>query len=363
MHILVINAGSSSLKWQLFQNELLLRDELIERWDPATGFDDIVGAVADGPTIDAVGHRVVHGGPLLRDPTVITDDVVRYLETTIDLAPLHQPPALAGIAAAREAFPDATHIACFDTGFHKTIGAAAATYAIPAEWNERWQLRRYGFHGLSHGYAFAAGADLAGISRYSRILTAHLGSGASLCAVRGAQSVDTTMGFTPLEGLVMATRSGSVDPGLVLWLLQHTELSVDEVLNGLEHSAGLAGLSGTGGDLRDVLAEIQGGSPDAQLAWEVFNHRLLTLSGQMIASMGGLDLIVFTGGIGEHRPLVRTALGSGLDFLGVVIDEAANNAVDGDAVISAADSKVAVVVVAAREDLQIVRNMRELLGT
>lgn len=362
MRVLVVNAGSSSLKWQLFDGDELLRDENVQRWDSAAGLDDVIEAVESLGGVDAVGHRVVHGGPRLRESTVIDDDVVEYLATTIDLAPLHQPPSLAGIVAARAAFPQAVHVACFDTSFHETLSAAAYTYALPAEWNSRWSLRRYGFHGLSHAYAFEAGARLAHVDPNSRILTAHLGAGASLCAISSGRSMDTTMGFTPLEGLVMRTRSGDVDPGLILWLLEHTALTTDEVFDALEQSSGLAGLSGTSGDMRDVIAGMQEGSDAARLAWAVFNHRLAGLAGQMVTSMGGIDLVVFTGGVGEHQPRVRSALCDALGFLGVTIDEALNEAAVGDAVISGVSSRVAAAVVTAREDLQIVREVHAVLA-
>ncbi len=362
MRTLVINAGSSSLKWQLFDGEELLFDENLQRWTPEDGFGSAVTAVESVGGVDAVGHRVVHGGPTLREPTVIDDDVVAYLKTTVDLAPLHQPPALAGIAAARSAFPEAVQVACFDTAFHKTLSRAASTYALPKEWNERWGLRRYGFHGLSHAYAFGAGAALAGVSPDARILTAHLGAGASLCAILGGESVDTTMGFTPLEGLVMVTRSGTVDPGLMLWLLDHTEISVDELSDTMEHAAGLAGLSGTSGDIRDVVAAMEAGDESSATAWEVYNHRLASLAGQMITSMGGIDLLVFTGGIGEHQAEVRTSLAGSLDFLGLQLDQDRNAAAQSDALISAPGSRVAAAVITAREDLQIVREVRQLVG-
>lgn len=363
MRVLVLNAGSSSLKWQLFDGEELVRAENIQRWDPTTGFIEVVAAVDDFGGVDVVGHRVVHGGPELTSATLVDDAVLEYLATTVDLAPLHQPPAIAGIKAARDAFPQARQVACFDTSFHSAMAPAAYTYALPAQWNSNWKLRRYGFHGLSHAYAFAAGAGLTNVDPNSRILTAHLGAGASLCAVSSGRSIDTTMGFTPLEGLVMATRSGNVDPGLVLWLLRNTDLSVDEVFSGLERSSGLAGLSGTSGDIRDVAKAMATGDDSARLAWAVFNHRLAGLAGQMITSMGGVDLIVFTGGVGEHKELVRSGLGDALNFLGVSIDERLNTAVDGDAVITGANSSVQVAVVVAREDLQIVREVHELLDS
>ena len=364
MRILVINAGSSSLKWQYFDGDQLVIDENIQRWNPADGFDEIVEAVTAAGGVDAVGPRVVHGGPKLRETTVIDDDVVAYLKTTVDLAPLHQPQAIAGIEIARAAFPDAVQVACFDTAFHRTLSAAASTYALPKEWNERWQLRRYGFHGLSHAYAFEAGAQLAGVpAAESRILTAHLGAGASLCAIRDGKSVATTMGFTPLEGLVMVTRSGTVDPGLMLWLLEHADLTREELSDAMEHASGLAGLSGTSGDVRDVVAGVDAGDPAALTAWEVFNHQLAAFAGQMIVAMGGIDLLVFTGGIGEHQQRVRAELSASLGFLGVKLDSAANDVASGDAVISADNSRVPVVVVTAREDLQIVHEVERVMVT
>lgn len=363
MRTLVINAGSSSLKWQLFDGEELLFDDNIQRWKPSDGFAGAVAAVATVGGVDAVGHRVVHGGPKLREPTIIDDSVVAYLETTVDLAPLHQPPALAGIAAARAAFPEAVQVACFDTAFHQTLSRAASTYALPKAWNERWALRRYGFHGLSHAYAFGAGAELAGVTPDARILTAHLGAGASLCAIHDSKSVDTTMGFTPLEGLVMVTRSGTVDPGLMLWLLDHTELSPHELSDAMEHKSGLAGLSGTSGDIRDVVAAMEAGDDGATTAWEVYNHRLAALAGQMITAIGGIDLLVFTGGIGEHQPAVRASLAKLLGFLGVELDDARNGAAQSDALISSPESAVSAAVVTAREDLQIVREVRQLVDT
>ncbi len=363
MRILVINAGSSSLKWQYFGDSELLTQGNVERWSPGDGFGVALSEVEARGGVDAVGHRVVHGGPRLSASTVIDDDVVNYLKTTIDLAPLHQPPAIAGIEAAREAFPHATQIACFDTSFHNTMSAAASTYALPKSWNERWGLRRYGFHGLSHAYAFRAGAQLAGIDPdEARILSAHLGAGASLCAVKDGGSVDTTMGFTPLEGLVMMTRSGTVDPGLLLWLLENTEVTLAELSDTLEHSSGLAGLTGTSGDIRDVIAAADAGDAEATTAWQVYNHRLAGLAGQMITAMGGLDLLVFTGGIGEHQSGVRAELSSALGFLGVDLEGRANASVQGDAIISSSDSRIPVAVVSAREDLEIVNEVQMIIA-
>ncbi len=363
MRVLVVNAGSSSLKLQILDDHQLVVDLNLQRWSPADGFEPIRSALAGHEHIDAVGHRVVHGGQMYVESTVITDEVITNLESIQDLAPLHLPPALAAIEAARQLLPDLTHVACFDTAFHRSIPAAAATYALPREWNKKWGLRRYGFHGLSHAYACAKGAELLDrpLSEL-RIVTAHLGAGASLTAIDGGQSVDTTMGFTPLEGLVMATRSGSVDPGLVLWLQRNAHYSLDEITDRLEHGSGLAGLSGTSGDLRDVVALAEAGEPDAVLALAVYHHRLATLTGSMITSMGGIDMVVFTGGIGEHSELVRRSLAKSLQFLGANIDELSNTANGTDRLVSTTESTVALAVVQAREDIQIADEVAQLLA-
>ena len=302
---------------------------------------------------DAVGHRVVHGGPDLREATVLDESVLATIEAVTPLAPLHQPRALAGIRAVRAALPDVPAVACFDTAFHATLPPAPATYALPEDWRRRWPLRRFGFHGLSHEYAVRRAAELMG-GPARRVVTCHLGAGASLCAVLDGRSVDTTMGFTPLEGLVMNTRSGSVDPGLVLWLINEAGLAPAEVAEGLERHAGLAGLSGTSGDLREI------GS--GTLAFDVYVHRLRREIAAMVAALGGLDALVFTGGVGEHQPAVRAAAGAGLGFLGVEVDPHRNAATESDGEIGAAGAPVRTLVVTAREDLEISRQVRERLG-
>jgi len=362
MRILVVNAGSSSLKLQILDGDELVVDVNLQRWTPTAGFEAIRDALVGHDPIHAVGHRVVHGGSEYEQATLITDDVVADLTATIDLALLHQPPALAAIAATRELLPEAPQVACFDTAFHRSVSAAAATYALPREWNKRWGLRRYGFHGLSHAYASTKAAQLVGAEASSlKIITAHLGAGASLAAIKDGQSIDTTMGFTPLEGLVMATRSGNVDPGLVLWLQRNAGLSLDDLAHSLAHNSGLAGLSGTGGDLRDVLARVEAGDQDAQLAIDVYHHRLASLTGSMVTSLRGLDLLVFTGGIGENSALVRAELARSLAFLGVEIDEEANATNGMDRVITVPTSTVTIVVVQAREDLQIASEVTAVL--
>jgi acetate kinase len=256
-------------------------------------------------------------------------------------------------------------VACFDTAFHAGMPAAAARYALPADWTARFGLRRYGFHGLSHAYASRRAAAMAGRELAElRIVSCHLGGGASLAAIAGGRSVDTTMGFTPLEGLVMATRSGSVDPGLLMWLLQHGSLSVAEVSAGLEQESGLAGLAelpGKSGDMRDVLAAADAGSEAAQLAIAVYLHRLRREIAAMAAAMDGTDFLVFTGGVGEHAPTIRAAAAEGLGFLGVRLDAGRNEAT-ADAEIGDPGARVRVLVITAREDIEVARQVRELLA-
>ena len=269
--------------------------------------------------------------------------------------------AVAAIRAVQAALPDVPAVACFDTAFHASLPPAAATYALPRQWTARWGLRRYGFHGLSHSYAARRARELVAADESARTVTCHLGAGASLCAVQDGRSVDTTMGFTPLEGLVMATRSGSVDPGLVLWLVNEAGLGAAEVGRMLEGASGLAGLSGTSGDAREVLTRAREGDQPAVLAFAVYVHRLRREIAAMVAALGGLDVLVFTGGVGEHSPPVRAAAAAGLGFLGVALDGAANDATTADGEIGAPDAGARTVVVTAREDLEIARQTRAAL--
>lgn len=312
--------------------------------------------------IDAVGHRIVHGGTEFVEPVVIDDDVVQRLEALTDLAPLHQPKSLRGLELVGKAMPGVPAVACFDTAFHAHIPTVAATYALPREWRRRWSLRRFGFHGLSHAYASRRAAELAGVPVDGlRVVTCHLGAGASLAAVLGGVSVDTTMGFTPLDGLVMATRSGSVDPGLILWLAEHMGMPPSELASTLEHRSGLLGLAGTG-DMKAVLEAEAAGDEDARLAVEVYLHRLRGEIARMAAALGGLDVLVFTGGVGERSAPIRARAADGLGFLGIGLDRARNTAPELDADISSSDAVVSTFVVAAREDLEIARGVRSALA-
>jgi acetate kinase len=356
MRILVVNAGSSSLKLSLLgdSNETLAEHDL-EGTGGKIDLAALEAAVGEAGEIDAVGHRVVHGGPRFAGPIRLDDEVEAYLRSLIDLAPLHQKPALEAIDAVRRQLPSVPAIACFDTAFHHRMPAAAATYAIPLEWRERWSIRRYGFHGLSHAYAAQRAAELVGEPLGAlRIVSCHLGSGSSLAAIRGGRSVDTTMGFTPLEGLVMGTRAGSVDPGLILWLIRNSGLDADAVNEGLEKHSGLLALAGTA-DMREVLAAGGGAALD------VYLHRLRALIAAMAAALDGLELLVFTGGIGEHAAPIRSGASAGLGFLGVAVDDSLNQG-SGDREITRRGAAVRTLVVAAREDLEIARQVRELLN-
>jgi acetate kinase len=361
--VVVVNAGSSTLKIRLLGRSGLPEDSFdLDPWDGGADHPELADFLTSVAGAEVVGHRVVHGGSKFKEAAVISDEVVAAIADLTDLAPLHQPRALAGIQAARRALPDVPHVACFDTAFHARMPDAAARYALPEDWTRQFGLRRYGFHGLSHSYAVRRAADMLGADAAAlRVVTCHLGAGASLAAVAGGRSVDTTMGFTPLEGLVMATRSGSVDPGLITWLLQRGKLGLDDLATGLEKSAGLAGVAGIpSGDMREVLTAADAGDEAARLALDVYVHRLRREIAAMAAAMNGLDVLVFTGGVGEHSPRVRAAAADGLKFLGVSVDPA-QDSVSADADISGS-GPVRVLVVTAREDIEIARQSRAVLA-
>jgi acetate kinase len=362
--VLVVNAGSSSLKLAVLSSD----DAVLGRASlgpvDTLGDGELEAAVAGLGRFDAVGHRIVHGGPDLTSPVLVDASARSRLAALCDLAPLHQPASLAALDAVCRLAPDVPAVACFDTAFHATLPAAAATYAVPAEWRDRLGVRRYGFHGLSHAHASRRASEMVdgGADPEFRAVTCHLGAGASLAAVRGGRSVDTTMGFTPLEGLVMATRSGSVDPGMVTWLLDRAGLSAGEVADALEHRSGLTALAGTG-DVSRLVDDAAGGSAPAALALDVYVHRLRAGIAAMAAALGGLDALVFTGGVGENVPFVRSEAVAGLAFLGVAVDDALDEPeLELDADVSSPGSPARTLVVAAREDLEIARGVRAVLG-
>jgi acetate kinase len=364
VQILVVNVGSSSVKLRLLNDaDGLLATKDLPRLDDRGMRDALKAFFDENRLIDAVGHRVVHGGSAFSQPVLLNANIDAALETLSALAPLHNPPSLAAIEVLRLLRPNLPQVACFDTAFHADMPAKATTYAVPRAWRERWDIRRFGFHGLSHAWASRRAGELLGPGREQlRLVTAHLGSGASLAAVAFGRSVDTTMGFTPMEGLVMATRSGSVDPGLLLWVQRQGDLSPADVEVALEHNSGLRGLWGESGDLRRVVAAADAGDETAVLAYEVYVYRIRTSIAAMSAAMEGLDGLVFTGGAGEASSRLRADACAALGFLGLTVAGASNATISGDGLVSESGATPAVLVVSAREDLEIARHVRELLA-
>jgi acetate kinase len=365
MRVLVVNAGSSSLKLTLLggEDETLASRELAAP-RARVAEEELRAALGDGlGDADAVGHRVVHGGERFREAVRVDGAVAEELRALGELAPLHQAKSLAALEAVSAVLPGVPAVACFDTAFHSTLAPAAATYALPVQWRSRWGLRRFGFHGLSHAWVARRAPELLGRGAQGlRLVSCHLGAGASLCAIRDGRSVDTTMGFTPLEGLVMATRSGDVDPGLLLWLLERGELGAEAMSHALEHESGLLGLTGTA-DMREVLARASSGDERATLGLETYLHRLAAGIAAMAAALGGIDALAFTGGVGEAASAVRARAVAALGFLGVEIDTARNGRTDADREIGADGAAARTLVLRAREDLEIARQVRELLST
>jgi len=371
--ILIVNPGSSSLKLTVVDpDDRVLASETLGHVEGQVEEHAIAEVLDRLPATSAAGIRVVHGGAVFQRPVRVDEKVIDALGAMADLAPLHNPPAVSAMRALRKARPDMPVVACFDTAFHAGIPPAAATYAVPYHWLTDWGIRRFGFHGLSHAYAARRAAQL--LDRPAAelaLVTCHLGAGASLAAVQGGRSIDTTMGYTPMEGLVMATRSGTVDPGVLLWVMRHHGISVAVLERTLDRESGIAGLSGEPhGDLRAVLAAA-GGEPDqvmdidpdrARLAVDVYLHRLRGGIAAMVAALGRLDAVVFTGGVGEASSTVRSRAVAGLGFLGLAVDEAADVASDGDGDVSAPGAAAKTLVVKAREDLQIVLEVRRVLA-
>ena len=392
MKILVCNSGSSSLKFSFFEaeEELLLAEGSID-WttrptrlvfrrpslpeirkeldlrDHSEAIARILDDLLTGPSapllgindVHAVGHRVVHGGRRYTTAVRITPEVKCTISELSELAPLHNPAALEGIRAIEEILPSVRQVAAFDTGFHATLPAAASTYAVPQKWTSDWAVHRYGFHGLSHAYCASRAAEMLD-RKDMRVVIAHLGNGASLSAVRNGLCVDTSMGFTPLEGLVMGTRSGSVDPGLLIYLLRRKGLTPEQLDHALNYESGLLGMSGTSPDMRRIL-ELSSHSPDARLALEVYVHRLKQTIGAMAATLGGVDALVFTAGVGENSARVRELACANLGHLGLELDLEANRGCNPDADVALPGSRGRILVIVTNEDLNIMRQTRELL--
>lgn len=357
--VLVLNTGSSSLKWTVLGADKAVlaggRDPWVAK-DAAARADQIRAALGRTPAFDIAGHRVVHGGTRFREAVVIDESVRHELDRLSDLDPEHMRASLAGIDAVGAAFPRVPQVATFDTAFHATLPEAAAGYALPFEWTERWGLRRFGFHGLSVAYAVDRARELVGRAP-SRLIVCHLGSGCSVTAVENGRSIDTSMGFSPLEGLMMASRSGSIDPGLLLYLQERCGVGIAELRETLTSRSGLRGVSGVSGDLRQILEAADAGSPRARLAYERFVLSLRRALGAAAGVLGGVDAVVFTGGIGENCAPVRRDATNALEFAGLELDEKANASSNVDQDVSAPGSRVRVLIIRSREDLAILKDV------
>jgi acetate kinase len=396
MNILVINSGSSSVKYKLFdvKGEQELAKGIVERiglkrssllhqtvgkkelklskdipdHDAAIKLaldfltDKEHGAIRDTSEIAAVGHRVVHGGEEFSGSVIITGRVIKAIKSHFNIAPLHNPPNLLGIRVAQKLLPNVKHVAVFDTAFHQTIPASAYLYAIPYNFYKNDKIRKYGFHGTSHKYVALRSAEILNkpVAKLN-LITAHLGNGCSITAVKNGKSVNTSMGFTPLEGLVMGTRSGDIDPAVVFYLIRKKKLSVDEVDNLLNKKSGLLGMSEISSDMRDVYNGVKKGNEKATLAFEVFVDRIQKYIGSYIVAMDGVDAIIFTAGIGENHVPTRSAVCEKLSFLGVKIDQKKNNSPIKEKIITTDDSKVKVLVVPTNEELMIAHETHQLM--
>jgi acetate kinase len=389
MNVLVINAGSSSIKYKLYQMEYesVLAEGTIDRIGASgsnlihkplgkaeikiessipnyeTALDMVMsalthsdyGVIESAKDIYAVGHRVVHGGEKISSSVLITDEIEEIIRDCSDLAPLHNPPNMMGIQACKKLLPNIPQVAVFDTAFHRTIPEEAYLYAIPYRLYEEYSIRRYGFHGTSHRYVANISAEVLGQPLEAlRIVTCHLGNGCSMTAVKEGKSIDTSMGFTPLEGLIMGTRSGDIDPAIVFYLTERVGLAVQEINSMLNRESGLIGLSGISRDMRDILKSASEGNKRAITTIKCFTYRIKKYIGAYAFSMGGLDAIVFTAGIGENSAKIRAMVCEGLEFLGLKIDDQRNS--DKNNIISSDDSKVKVLVIPTNEELMIARD-------
>jgi acetate kinase len=396
MRILVINAGSSSLKYQLFDTvkqtvmakgvcERIGLDgyikhkaegrDLYERKGIMQNHSDAVrtviellaspenGVIKDMSEIDAIGHRVVHGGEAFNASVLIDEEVINAIEECVPLAPLHNPPNLVGIRACAEVMPDVPQAAVFDTAFHQTMPKKAFLYALPYDYYERLKIRRYGFHGTSHRFVAKRAAEILDRpAKDLKIITCHMGNGSSLSAVKGGVSVDTSMGFTPLEGVPMGTRSGSIDPAIIQYLMLKENLAVTQATETLNKKSGVLGISGVSSDFRDLFNAASEGNARAKVALEIFTYSVKKTIGGYAAAMGGCDALVFTAGIGENHIAVRKMVSEGLDCLGLVLDKAKNESVNGnEGIISADDSPNKIMIVPTNEELVIALDTMELV--
>ena len=390
MNVLVINCGSSSLKYQLIDSdtEAVLAKGLCERigidgrlvYQKAGNDKEITeasmpthkeaiqmvlealtnektGAIKSLAEVNAIGHRIVHGGEKFASSAIITDEMIKAVEECNDLAPLHNPANLIGIRVCSELMPNVPQVGVFDTAFHQTMPAKAYLYGLPIEYYKNYKVRRYGFHGTSHSFVSKRAVEFLGLDKdNSKVIVFHLGNGSSISAVQNGKCVDTTMGLTPLEGVVMGTRSGSIDPAIVEYIAKKENLDLAGVMNVLNKKSGLQGMSGVSSDMRDLRAAAAEGNEDAKNAIEVLCYGIAKYVGGYVAAMNGVDAIVFTAGIGENVGMIREKVCSYLGFLGVTIDAKANEAMGEEVVISGADSKVKVAVIPTNEELAICRD-------
>lgn len=396
MEVLVINCGSSSLKFQLIdsENERVLAKGLCERigmdgssityesiqcdkrsrevemptHNEAMNVvisvltDEETGVIQDMSEVKAVGHRVVHGGEFFSQSVLVTEDVLDKIEQCNYLAPLHNPANIIGIKACMDIMRDTPNIAVFDTAFHQTMPEKAYLYALPREYYDKYKIRRYGFHGTSHSFVSKRAAEIVE-QPYTKLKTivCHLGNGASICAVDCGKSVDTSMGLTPLAGVIMGTRSGDIDPGIIEVIAQHTKKNISEIINMLNKESGIAGLSGVSSDFRDIIKAIDEGDENAKSAFDAYVHNVVKYIGSYVAVMNGVDIIVFTAGVGENNGRVRAAVCERLGYLGIEIDDKANEKCGEEIMISTPDSKVKVYVIPTNEELAIARETVEIL--
>ncbi len=394
MKVLVINAGSSSLKYQLIdmENESVIAKGAIDRIGLegsklkhtahgetteiqknmgnheeaiqlvlSTLTDEKIGVIRSMDEIGAVGHRVVHGGDKFACSVKISDEVIAMMESLIDLAPLHNPANLQGIAACKAVMPNTPMVGVFDTAFHQTMPATSYIYGLPYEAYEKFKVRRYGFHGSSHRFVSQRCAEILGKKPEElKIISCHLGNGSSIAAVKGGKCMDTSMGLTPIEGLPMGTRCGNIDPAIIRFLMNKYGMDIDQMDAYLNKQSGMLGISGVSSDFRDLCAAAEEGNERAQLALDIFCYHVKKYIGAYAAAMGGVDAIVFTAGVGENTDTVRAASVEGLEFLGIKLDSEANKVRGKEAVISTPDSKVKVLVIPTNEELVIARDTAEL---
>lgn len=397
MKILVLNCGSSSIKYKFFDMEskdvlaqggiekiglkgsflkatlpngdkLVLEGEILEH---QAGIEYILGVLTNDKygciksldEIDAVGHRVVHGGEEFNKSVLINDEVIKKMEECIELAPLHNPPNLKGIYAIQELMPNTPQVGVFDTAFHQTMPNYAYMYGIPYSLYEKYGIRRYGFHGTSHRYVSKRACEFLGVRfEEQRIITAHIGNGGSVTAIQNGQSIDTSMGMTPVEGLIMGTRSGDVDPGAISYIMEKEHMGTKGITTLLNKFSGVLGISGISSDMREIQTAIEKGDKRAELAMNMYNYRIKKYVGSYAAILGGMDILVFTGGVGENQAVTRSEVCKNMEFMGIELDEELNNSVRAqEVVISKPTSKVKVVIIPTDEELTIARDTEEIL--